>query len=798
MTNVKPLIDKFESLLDESIQEVWAETDLLEHLSLLAQKPSLLFDLIEEVGEYCYDVLKQQSDQLESPELLSCYVVSFTWVNQVKSFFILWRDVLFQQQKAYILQEENKVTKTDLENLQLQSKDVVLAAAEDVKKYLENEIATIKKTKRGVAQKIAKWKLQQNPWPIYKEQLVLLTGQCKHLDQQFEHLKVMTTSFYFMKELVREEIDWCKKEISKIKESAYKTVSFINENIQDRSAKIAPYLEEEEGKIIIRNHLYNFTEIYEKQSESLMEKTEVAVFINVGILQYKEVNFKKSTRQWLESEIFPLFYEIWELTDNAIYGMKMSLVNIRNRVLLATGENNENTKSNLEKSDISQPLSAFLNKADVWENDIKDLELTINERLSNCFDISNVFDLNKEFLPVPLEYTINQFRIDRNELAEKVKSWLGRITGRVEQLKYAVSQEESYSVSERVVRYIQSRKGDENNNQYASIFLTKGYLGESFWVGREREIQHIKNVIAQWKLGYRGAVVLSGTRFCGKSLFGDLIANRFFADGTIRISPMMDLNVEGRTMRAGYDLGKALDFIRKHTLNKRPLVLIDDIELWAGDGISLNANVRQLKKHIDNYNSQIFYMVAMNNWVKAHLDQMFEVSKVFQTEINLDRMGLEEIRKAILIRHGATHKILVDSDGNELPPIVFSKIVSKIYDRENGNIGDILNQWAFSARRINEETVAYENIPNYFMPDFLNPDTAVLLAAIMMEKRTNEYRLRKMFGPSFPEKYGSILKRLLSIGLLTRQLDGWLELNEVAANETGRLLGNKGYLKFNQ
>ena len=68
----------------------------------------------------------------------------------------------------------------------------------------------------------------------------------------------------------------------------------------------------------------------------------------------------------------------------------------------------------------------------------------------------------------------------------------------------------------------------------------------------------------------------------------------------------------------------------------------------------------------------------------------------------------------------------------------------------------------------------------------------------MIEKRTNEYRLRRIFGPAFTEKYAPILQRLIGIGLLRRQLDGWLEINEVLVNELGHLLEDKGYLKYHR
>lgn len=797
MTNASSHLLSFENLLDETIQRAWAAEDRSGHLLALTVGAGTLVEAAIGVGEEGFRPLSSKNGRTHPEENLPNYIIDFIWAGRVKSFFILWRDVLFQQQRAHILWLEHKVTEIAANDLQRQSKEVVESAAAEIKNVVEREISILKKNKNGVKNKITKWEQQQNPWPIYKTQLESLAQQCDRLGQQFGQIKNLVGNFNLIKEAVEAEIAWCKNEISQTKLTAQNTIAYISENLEGKIGRIPPYLEEAEAKILIRAHLNDFTEIYETQLDVLPGKTEVPVYIEGGILQYKEVNVKRSTRQWLESEILPLFYEVWELTDNVGYGMKMSLVNIRNRVILANNENKELAKESVGVLDISQPLNTFLKKADDWEKNLQEIEQMIGERLAAHFNVSNLYDLTSDFLPVPLEYTINQFGLDRNELIEKAKEWLGRLTGRVAELKTTVAQEEILSDSERVVRYVQSRKGDENNNQYASIFLTKGYLGESFWVGRANEIRHLENVIGQWRLGYRGAVVLSGIRFCGKTLFGEIIANRFFPENTIRLSPNTTLKVQGRKLETGYDLGEALDFIRKHTLNEHSLVWIDDLELWSGDGFPLHANVRQLKRHIDNYSDQLFYMVSMSNWVKSHLDRIFDISKIFQTEIRLDRMGQDEIRKAILIRHGATHKTLVDSQGEEVNQKLFDKLILNIYRSVVGNIGDALNQWAFSTVKVDDEKVFHQNSATHDFPDFLNPDRAVLLAAIMMEKRTNEYRLRKMFGPSFQEKYGSILKRLLSVGLLSRQLDGDLELNEAAANEIARRLERKDYLKFN-
>ncbi|MEM1123223.1 MAG: hypothetical protein AAGJ18_22470, partial [Bacteroidota bacterium] len=394
--------------------------------------------------------------------------------------------------------------------------------------------------------------------------------------------------------------------------------------------------------------------------------------------------------------------------------------------------------------------------------------------------------------------TLNQFKKGQNEVQGRFFKWFDRLWSKIKVFQANVEIEDTLSDSERIVRLIQSRMGASDNSNYSSIFLTKGFIGESFAVGRKRELSHARLLIDNWKKGFRGAAVITGKRFSGKTILGELIASHFFDNNTIRLSPNTLIKLNGRKLMTDFDLEKALNFIVKYVDTKRPLIWIDDMELWWDNDLPLSQNVRTLRKFIDGHSSHLFFLVSMSNWLKTQLNLFHETSEVFQAEINVDKMSLDEIRESIMIRHGATHKKLLNAEGEALSGLAFSKLINKIYRSTNGNIGEVLNRWSCSTLKIDEDHVRHQMATNYSLPNFVTPDIAILLTAIMMEKRTNEYRLRKLFGPAFTDKYAPILQRQISIGVLKRQLDGWLEINEVIANDLGVLLEEQGYLKYHR
>ena len=184
----------------------------------------------------------------------------------------------------------------------------------------------------------------------------------------------------------------------------------------------------------------------------------------------------------------------------------------------------------------------------------------------------------------------------------------------------------------------------------------------------------------------------------------------------------------------------------------------------------------------------------MSNWVKGHLQNFLAIDKVFQAILNMDNMSKEEVRQAIVIRHGATHRKLVDAQNEPLASTAFNKITTRIYKAARGNIGDALNKWAFGTKKVNDQQVINVFSDKYTLPDFINTDIALLLSSLLIQKRTNEYRLRRLFGPAFSTKYAYSLQRLITTGILKRQTDGWLEINEKVVNEIANILIKKNYL----
>lgn len=797
MTDTK-LTDLYLSI-EQNIEQLRAEKDGKTYLKQLNVALKDTSHQILEIGDTAYAQAEIfENDKNTSLESAVSFLLTFKWAETAKSFLILWRNILFEQEKAQVLLLTARTDEEAVKDLRTRSEEMLLDALSDLKTLIEGEYQTAEIGEKQREKILEPLFLQTNPWPTYQSQIKEIEGQGSILQERQKSMLFVVKEFDKIESLVRKTVIDCQSEISESELSLDEIIEFVNENSEEHPGKIVAHLDHIEKNILTHDHASDFTAILAKKTQNLPTESSIPVAIYGSMVELKDINFRRDTRQWLDSEILPLLYEVWEVTEGIRTGLKMSLLNIRNRALLLDNEKKENGESKITTEDLCRPLHLFKETSQDKRKICADLYELIDERLKAQFDAALVYSAPGKFLEIPLQSTINNLVFSQNEFFARIKNWWSKQINTVRRLRTNVIREDALSVSEKVVRYLENRATDADNSQYSGIFLTKGYIGESFRVGREEEVKRMEQLIEHWKLGYRGAVNITGQRFSGKTLFGDLTSNLFFANNTIRLQPNSEIEVLGRRFTTSCKLISALDFIKKYTLQSQSLIWLDNLELWSSADITLSENVRALQQFIDDYSGRIFIIVSMSNALKAHLDKTHDLDKFFQAEINMDRMPKDDIARAIAIRHGATHKRLINEEEEEISSQMFTRLTDAVYRNSEGNIGEALSNWSNSLVKVSEKEVKLHGKPTYDLPDFLTSDTAVLLSTILLRKRTNEYDLVRLFGPSFGKKYRNILQRLLSLGLLKRHLDGRLEIAEAAVNDVGRLLEKHRYLSFSK
>ena len=729
---------------------------------------------------------------------LDCRITHYVWAERAKHFLVLYRNVQLQLQTAALMVADGAAQKGLVNQLHNRSRETLATAMEEWETEVAQTRQRLEKNEQVRRKTLSGWKLQHNPWPGYRAQFSELAGQAEGLAEEFSVLSAQVGIFAGIRSLLHESIDASTAVVTEARKKAKTIAEFITRSEDEENVspgQISSLLEEYISDAKPLEQIHDYTNELNARIAEIVEYARVTVGADHGLMQYKDVNFRRATDQWISAEVLPQLYELWELSQQVAGGLDVAINNVRNRSLLIANEiKTGGTEVDYEVEDLSLPFHSFLervNNSQATYDGIKDRLVSI---IDADLKLTSVYRPIPGFLPLPLQTGLNEFTRRQGRWLTPVKEWLGSTFRGFERWRGDAAREDRMSISEKVVRAIEQRQVSSSNEAYTNIVMTKGYIGESFLVGRDTETGQMRRLVDNWRLGYRGAVMLTGRRLSGRSLFGEMISNRIFPNNVIRLVPNGVISVEGRRMHTRGKLLDALVFVQKHTIQTRPMIWIDDLELWWDNDTSLAENVAALASHIDNYSAKIFYLVSTTNAVYAHLNRFRDLDRIFQSEVNLDDFSLEDMQRAIRIRHGATHKTLVDQDGEPLSELAFNRMVKKLHRSGYGNVGDTLNRWAYMVEYCDEDRVTPSQTRRYRLPAFVNTDTGLLLTTIFLERRTNDYHLRKLFGPSFDQRYRSVLQRLLRVGLVTRSNDGWLSIRESVVTDVGRALENNGYL----
>ncbi len=773
-------IDKnngLQEIIDNAINISWSQEREPAHFEELAKSAEILGKAFLDIGFRNFEKV-----QLDPSPTYKNYYVCFEWMEQAKGFMLLWRDILFQEQKAWLKLSARETELSNYQELKEESRKLLYNAAGELHQLLQtNEPVDAEKI-------IEKWKLQDNPWPTYKEQIEAIPEQCHGLVKQSDLLWNASGNYVLIHSHFKDFYDVNIKNIEELKMDL-KDLLQKQEKEELEGSQIVTHLEELKKKYSYPNSTTNFTNTLDEYLTKLPHKEKICVDTMQGMLLFKEIDLHKETRFWLTSELLPDVHKLGTIQESITNKINLSIVNIKNRIGVEQEDGEAPLNDELEKI-----LANFLKSLDKSRDSMQTIKVQSNEQLGQNFSLINIYGEN--FLARSLQQTINQYRDYQLKNWEFIRNWFSDKFAVFRRFQQNVRTEEALSISEKMVRAVRSRTPQADNSHYTSMFLTKGWVGDSFTIGRTAELAQVTNLIENWRLGFRGAITITGQRFSGKTLFGEIVSQRF-TDTVIKLKPNQKIRFAGRFFEVQHDLGAALEFITKYSLGTPIMIWIDDLELWQDDKISLSDNVRSLLDTIDITSGRIFFMVSLSNWLDKHLDKIFEMNKVFQSEINMDRMEANEISEAIYIRHSATHMELIDEEKEEVTANEIRKMINRIYRNSDGNIGEAIQQWAYAVKKYNEENVVFNKTTHYKIPEFMSIDSALLLKTIMMDKQTNEYRLRKLFGPAFKSHYKIILQRLFHLGILKRN-GNWLEVNPFIVNDIGRILESKIDFSFQE
>lgn len=771
-----PILEEFSNTLEKS-------TNHREFTQLVWKG---LVGVTSEYSRLIVELDKSEDVKTKDSDVQSSYFLKYQSPEFFKDFLLAHRDTVLQLNIGHHKTLETKATEEQFKSLFKLSKEHLL----EISLWLRDQIGrnNIQKGKRfGTIDISAVLQHQSSPWPVYEGQFGQIIDQIKYLNQSNGEIENWIGAFSQIKSSINQIMQGSLVQVQNY-------VASIQNAIEQLPSEIAP----NKGLQIVDGFLekmdlneeitsLDIPEIVEQNSRNL-QKIDIVTASDDGFLIEKKLDFNKTVKRWIDLELLPQLIDFWEYQGRAESLIKSSLFNVRNRFSMAQDQQ----ESNLQGNHLG-PLEQLSDNLSKISSSQKDTLQAIKRMLDEEFLVTKVYGKG-DFLEVSIQSSLSQYSADTESLFSKLlQQGKSIFKGLDKSYKSGFFKKEG-NLLEQAISAISYRTAVDSNAHYDAIFLNRTFTGDFFVVPREEDEIRLKNALAQWDEGFAKSFLITGEPLCGKTTFLQHSLKKFCQEQILFLEPNGILTLEGRKFKTTYSLKVTFSEILKSSYSRRVVLVIDNLELWRDDKTPFLENVRALLDFLDNAHKDYLVVVATSNHLSHYLTARLGFYDHFSNVLDITALNEKNIVKALLLRHGASHRTLIDKNGEVLQPKEIHANISRLCRRFDNNIGEILQAWTYGTSIHGTDEVRYEYTSKE-LPDFLTSYEAIVLKHLILYRHIDERSLKEYVGKNFNDTFRSALKRLANVRVLERKDDGKLWLNPIVAHDIIKILKYRDLIK---
>lgn len=773
------------------IKQVSSYLEELEDLTTADGLTKYILSDFTALSNYFIAIGDQQHNEIEAgntPSQDEVYLLHFALSENFKDLTLLHRDVALQLQISKYKQLESSVSQEKVITHFQNSKDVLSQAIISFAQDIENERALLYKSEKSGKKIYNKIKHRKNPWHIYKGQFQSAQKQIKSISFNTGTMSKTIKLFEDIKAHISSFIETIKDETNALRSELGEGIRLLKD--LENPEQITEVITWIDTATKTTSKVKDLQEVYMPTIElktKMLSETTLPVATEDGLLLTRKVNFNKDVKRWIDFEILPLLIDLLEHKNKAQSFFNHSLANLKTGLLVE--KNNNSLEAVASQLNTLKSVHATISgNADHLDGLIKEIQL----KFDTYFQVSKVYS-DTDFLEVSLQSSLSQFASDQSTLFSGLKAQLKNKFSRFNSKYESSLRFQSQNKIEAATACINYRMFKEENAHYDTLFLNKNFIGDLFLIPRAEQEKALQVSIEQWESGFNKAILITGDSLSGKTTFINAVAQNHFAKNNVILEKDSQITYRGRKFTTTSNLGDALQNIKKGSNGNRALLVIDTIELWRDEEHSLLDNIRSLINFIENESDEILVAITTTQQMKDHLDKRLNFTSVFTNMININKATFEEIYKAVVLRHGASHKQLVGSNEEGLSNNEIEKEALKLARAYDYNIGEVLQAWTYGTTMIADNKVVY-NQQQLPFGDFFTPEEIIILKYVLLYKMVNELMIKNFVGSRFELNYKSGLKRLVNTKVLIREANGYLMLNKVIEKDAKQLLIYKGTL----
>lgn len=766
----EPSVDKTE-VVDSFLEEfhsfnsgVGAQNSPTQLYTYLCSDGAKLLDAYCKTGDKALEIVGLNSE-VTDPDL---YLLHFSFPDRFKTVFLLVRDIVLQLSIAKLRAFENLVSEAEVIAHFEESKLLLTTESEKCLNYFRLERETMQAKPEVLKRKLESVKHFSNPWKTYQAQFEMLSEQLKEIDLNDNRLEQTIVQFRQISELVIQ----MRGDVLKINDLFANKVEKCLEDLKGITDK-----DNLDQTIKSFDELINLGIGQEIRSESTMRNLEdsvdklpslsIPVNTQEGFLILKKVDFRKATQKWMDYEILPYLIDLWDGQEATFSHMMHVVTQIKSSLLVAKKTQNH-IGFNAETASLDS----------IWQeqkNDIstsQELVAHIENELEKKFKVTEVFTQD-EYLKVPLQTNFSRLTNNKQGNLSLITAKISQLFKNVGKQVKDVKEKTPHQKLEIALEILETRNEKETPDHYHSLFLNKNFIGDLFLVKRSSQEEALEKVVDFWKKGQNRSLVVLGDPLSGKSTLLEFGTHLFKSKDVHYLVPGGDISIEGRKFKTSKDLGEALNFVKRSISNTKPILVIDDLHLWRDKDSSLIANTTALIDFISSNASKVFVIVGITNSLRLHLDTRMPFSQAFTNILDTNTATLEEIYKAVMLRHGASHRAIFEKEDTLMYEPQLRKKISWLAKKFDYNIGAVLQAWIFCTDIEPDSSIRFTEKETH-LNDFLSTKEMLILKNCLLFGYCSDLELKNLFTDRYESEYKPAVRKLLNIGVLDRDNSGFL------------------------
>ena len=609
-----------------------------------------------------------------------------------------------------------------------------------------------------------------NPWQLYQNQIDTLIAQHSEIDLSYKSIAQTIEDYSLIKELVLQ-----------MRGDVLAVNKLLAEKVEKSLVELKNLAQKEELDPLIKEFeaLVSLTMRHEIRSETRMRTLEdlvnklpvltVPIGSKEGYLIQRKIDYRKATQKWMDYEILPYLIDLWD-NEEATFS---HLLNVASQI-----------KSSLQVAKKMQNPSGFLGEIASLSALVSEQQGTIAKsgemvnhidvQLETKFKVTEIYK-EEEYLKVPLQTNFARFTGSKPGNFGKITLLFKKFFDNLGKQVKEVNDKTPHQKLETALEILETRNEKESPDHYHSLFLNRNFIGDLFLVKRTKYETELEKIVSYWNKGQNRSLAVVGDPLSGKSTLLEFGTHLFQSNEVHFLKPDSDLTIEGRKFRTSQDLGEALSFIRRSLSNSKPILVIDDLHLWRSSTNSLIANASALVDFITSSASKAFVIVGISNSLRIHLDTRIPFSLGFTNLIDINTASLEEIFKAVMLRHGASHRPIFEKENQAMKELDLRKKISWLSKKYDYNIGAVLQAWIFCTDIEQDGSIRFTEKETH-LNDFLSTSELLILKNCLLFGYSSDLELKQQFTDRFELEFKPAIRKMLNIGILDRDGSGNLIL----------------------